>query len=269
MRCTLRLFCGIFLALTTNAFAGIAFPTGGFSCSFNKTPFFGSDQITDCTPGGGATSVTGNPDIAGVSLGMASAITWTVTGSGAGGDQIAIPNPGGLENQGNVILMQTSGIVGGSGTFTGYMPLHYDFTIESLSGPSCIASDPCGMNVSWSLALRLDGAAVTGGEVALPVVHGSGVGHFTGDALLPSGFNPKITVLPMTITAGLDMTVSGSLILAADSFPSDATASFSVIIPTGASFDFNAPASVPEPAGIGLMAAGLLALAYRKFTSRF
>src|SRR3954470_15376969 len=110
-----RVLSACFFLLTTNAFAEIVFPTGGFSCSFDKTPFFGSAQITDCTPGGSALPVPGNPDITGVSLGMGSPVTWTVKGSQAGGDQIAIPNPGGNENQSNIIVMQTFGLVSGIG----------------------------------------------------------------------------------------------------------------------------------------------------------
>jgi hypothetical protein len=261
---------GLFVLLSANAFAGVVLPTGNFSCGLQTTNFFGSAVLSDCTATGSAAAITGDPDITGVSLGMGLPVAWSVAGSQAGGSQIAIPDPspGGLENQGNALIMQTSGMVGGSGFFTGYMPLHYDFTIDPLTPLACITTAPCTMNVSWGLSLLLKGDAVTGGEVALPIVSGTGTGHFTGDALLPSSLNPFIFVFPMTLTSGFNVEVIGILSLNADSFPNDATASFNVIVPAGASFDFQAPAAVPEPASMGLLGAGLLFFAYRRFTSR-
>jgi hypothetical protein len=262
---------GLLLFLSSQAFAGVVLPTGNFSCGLLTTPFFGSTVLSNCTPTGSAGAITGDPDITGVSLGMGVPVVWSVAGSQAGGTEIAIPDPtpGGLENQGNALIMETSGTVGGSGFFNGYMPLHYDFTISPLAPVSCVSTTPCDMNISWSLALLLNGPAVTGGEVALPIVFGSGTGHFTGDALLPSSPNPLITVLPMTLTSGLDVTVRAILSLNANSFPNDATASFNVIVPAGASFDFQGPsAAVPEPASMGLLGAALLFFGYRRFTAR-
>ena len=111
-------------------------------------------MLSDCTATGGAAAINGNPGITGVSLGMGLPVVWEVAGSQAGGTQIAIPDPspGGLEIQSNSLIIQTSGIVGGNGFFNGYMPLHYDFTIDPLTSLSCVSTIPCTMNVNWSLS---------------------------------------------------------------------------------------------------------------------
>jgi hypothetical protein len=51
------------------------------------------------------------------------------------------------------------------------MPLHYDFTITPVT---CGSSGPCDVDVSWSLLLKVSGAAVGGGEFAAPLAFGSG-----------------------------------------------------------------------------------------------
>jgi hypothetical protein len=72
----------------------------------------------------------------------------------------------------------------------------------------------------------------------------------------------------MTITqnAGVN-TVSVSLGLFV-TLPEDASAKFSISVPQTGSFDFQSAESIPEPATMGLLAAGLLLFGYRRLTSR-
>jgi hypothetical protein len=164
--------------------------------------------------------------------------------------------------------MTTSGLVGGSGSFVGVMPLQYDFTIAP-GAVSCVSSNPCTVDVSWSLSLEVTGPAVVGGEVAAPLAFGSGTGEFTGTSALPSSFSPFVTPAPLGVNAGADLTVYASLRLNA-SLPTDGTASFGVTVPEGTSFDFQSAQDqgTPEPATMGLLAAGLLLFGYRRLVAR-
>lgn len=268
MRLRGKLLLGSMLLAATHAFAGVSLPTDSFNCGLYSTPFFGSTLLSNCTAGGSAVPAAGGFDLTGVNLGMGAPVVWEVKGSDAGGTQIAIPNPGGVESQGNALVMETSGVVGGSGPFIGYLPLHYEFSIDPIGTPACLTSTPCTVDLFWSLTLLLTGPAVTGGEVALPIVFGNGTGSFSGDRMLPSSPNPLISVFPMTLTGGLPITVRGILSLNA-SLPSDGAASFNVLVPSGGSFDFqSANSEVPEPATVGLFAAGLLFVMRRRIPSR-
>jgi hypothetical protein len=269
MRLSGKLLLGSMLLLATHAFAGVSLPTDGFGCGLYTTLYFGSAVLSDCTATGSATPADGGYTLTGVNLGMSVPVVWDVKGSDAGGTQIAIPNSGGSENQGGSLVMETSGIVGGSGTFTGYLPLHYFFSITPIGSPTCATSNPCTVDISWTLSFLLNGSAVKGGELALPIISGEGTGDFSGDRLLPSSLNPLISVPPMTLTAGESIKVRGILNLNA-TFPSDASASYSVIVPNSGSFDFQSANSseVPEPATVTCFAAGLLLVACRRITSR-
>lgn len=257
------------LLVATQAFAGVSLPTDGFNCGLYSTPFFGSTLLSNCTAGGIAVPASGGFDLTGVNLGMGAPVVWDVKGSDAGGTQIAIPNSGGVESQSNILTMETSGVVGGSGIFVGYLPLHYEFSITPDVAPTCATSNPCTVDVSWSLSFLLTGPAVSGGELALPIIFGAGAGSFSGDRILPSSLNPLIGVFPMTLTAGQAITVRGFLSLNA-SLPSDAAATFNVIVPASGSFDFQSAntSEVPEPAPVALLAAGLLFVARSRIASR-
>lgn len=241
------------LLLAASASAGVTLPTGDFTCGLFAPPSYSSALLQSCS-GTATQETTGNPDIQGVDLATDSnGVTWNVDGSNT-------------ETLYDSLVMTSSGTVGGSGTFVGYMPLAYDFTIDPIS-VACVTTDPCTVDVSWSLFLEVTGPAVAGGEVAAPLAFGSGTGEITGTSALPSSFNPFVTVAPMTVYSGSDLTVYASLNLTA-TLPSDGTASFSVVVPEGSSFDFQSADSVPEPATMGLLAAGLLLLGYRRVTSR-
>lgn len=251
------------------AFADVILPIGNVGCSLQTVPFFGSTVLYDCSSDASAslTSAPPSPGLQGVSIGYTTPVVWSVAGTGAGGTQIV--TPGATESQFNTLVLSTEGLTGGSGAVNIYMPLHYDFTIAPLAAFNCIATSPCtDPDIEWSLSLELTGSAVQGGELISNLISGSGAGHFTGDTVMPHSNNPFITVLPSNITAGSDVTVLAQLTLEAANFASDGSGSYTVLVPAGASFDFESAQSVPEPGPGTLVAGALLFLVPRFRTSR-
>jgi hypothetical protein len=253
------------LMIATGASATVTLPTGNFTCGLFAPPYFGSTEIQSCLGSAAQATAPGNPGIQGVSLGTSSGVTWNVAGSDAGGTQI-IDTSADPQTISDSLIMTTSGTVGGSGSFVGIMPLHYDFTITPGS-VTCATSNPCNVDVSWNLNLEVFGPAVGGGEVAAPLAFGSSTGHFTGDTSMPHAFSPFVTPAPLTVYSGADLTVYSSLTLTA-TLPPDAQASFGVTVPEADSFDFQTAENTPEPATMGLLAAGLLLFGYRRLTPR-
>jgi hypothetical protein len=257
IRAASRLLLSILpLLIATGASADVLLPTTNFTCGLFAPPAYSSALLQSCS--GTATQESAPPSlgIQGVDLGTdPSGVTWNVDGSNS-------------ETLFDSLVMTSSGLVGGSGSFVGVMPLQYDFTIAP-GTVSCVSSNPCTVSVSWSLSLEVTGPAVVGGEVAAPLAFGSGTGEFTGTSALPSSFSPFVTPAPLGVNAGADLTVYASLNLSA-TLPADGTASFGVTVPEGSSFDFRSAdnQSSPEPASMGLLAAGLLLFGYRRLTSR-
>jgi hypothetical protein len=234
------------LMIATVASAAVTLPTGDFTCGLFAPPSYNSVQLQPCSGSATLESASGNPDIQGVDLGTDSnGVTWNVDGSNT-------------ETLYDSLVMTSSGTVGGSGTFVGYMPLAYDFTIT----PLACSSGTC--DVSWGLSLEITGSS---GEVIAPLTFGSGTGEFTGTTFMPQAFSQFVTAAPMTVYSGEYVTVSAILNLDA-SLDTNATASFGVVVPESSSFDFQNADSVPEPPTMGLLAAGFLLFGYRRLTSR-
>lgn len=253
------------------ASANVVLPTSSFSCALITTPYFGSTTLQDCTSVGSATQAAPPANgLQGVGLGYNGSVEWAVAGSGNGGT-LTFPDGGGTEFQVNILTLSSQGLTGGTGSTDIYLPLHYDFTIDA-GAFTCITTDPCTTpEVDWALSLRLSGAAVSNSDGAfLNIASGSGTGEFTGDVVVPHSLNPLISVNPMTITANEGVTVTASLTLTANGILPDEAGAFSVLVPEGATFDFqsvNDVNSVPEPATFSLLAgaAGLAAvLAWRR-----
>ena len=251
-----------------SASANVVLPIGNFSCGLITTPYFGSTTLQDCTSAGAATLLAPPANgLQGVGLGYNGSVAWNVAGSGDGGT-LTFPGGGGTEYQVNVLTLSSSGLTGGSGSTDIYLPLHYDFTINPGTF-SCISTVNCTTpEVDWALTLHLNGAAVSNSDGAfLNIASGSGTGEFTGDVVVPHALNPLITVNPMTITAGENVTVSATLTLTANGILPDEAGSFSVLVPEGATFDFQSAddVSVPEPATLSLViGAVLLAIGARR-----
>ena len=235
-------------------------PTGNFSCGLFSTPLFGDSLLQGCSGSATPFSSPAVPGIQGVSLGMSAPVAWTVAGSETlnPNSQIASPNPGGSELQVGDVIMTTEGIVGGSGSFSGFLPLNYDFFISPVGSPSCTTTNPCDVGVDWSLYMYLTGPAVSNPDGVLGILaSGSGTGEFSGSAMFPTPTGLGLgSLFPATVSSGLDLTVYSDLRLTAI-LPSDGVASFSLNVPEGASFDFQSAADAPEPGTIVLCGAAL------------
>jgi hypothetical protein len=259
-------FSSLLLLLTaaaTISSANVVLPTGNFSCGLITTPYFGSLTLQDCTSVGAAIQAAPPANgLQGVGLGYNGSVEWDVAGSDNGG-AYTFPS-GGTEFQVNVLTLKSQGLTGGTGSTDIYLPLHYDFTIDPGTF-ACLTTNPCTTpEVDWSLSLSLNGAAVSNSDGAfLNIASGSGTGEFTGDVVVPHSANPFITAFPMTITAGEAVTVTASLTLTANGILLDEAGSFSLLVPEGATFDFqsvNDVNSVPEPSTLPvLLTAAVLA----------
>ena len=248
------------LGFAACAFGGsVSFPMSNLRCGVYQAPFYWSGGPTtiedgaDCTGYASASPITSNPEIQGVSFGMSAPVPWTVKGTAAGGTE-AYPDAAG-EFQGNSLVMSTQGLAGGA---PGYIspgadiPLHYAFDIAA---PTTYCPGGPGVNcwvassVDWGLTMLIVGDAVGGGELVGFSASGSGLGPFSGDGYQHVN----------QIAAGQSMSVLAILNLTAH-FGSGTIATFGVTVPAGASYDFESDQSVPEPATLGLLAAGLAAL---------
>ena len=234
------------LLFVPGAAADVVLPSGNFTCGLYSPPFFGSSLLQGCTGSASSFSSPGVPGVQGVSLGMSAPVTWTVAGSQTGdpNSEVAIPNPTGTENSAADVTMTTEGIVGGTGAFSGSLPLHYDFTIAAVGSPSCLSTMPCDIDLNWNLFMYITGPAVSNPDGVFSVlVSGSGAGRVLGRRHLsaPAGRRrlggPVGPTLSTTITSGLEATVYSDLRLNAY-FASDAVGSFSLYVPQGSSFDF-------------------------------
>jgi hypothetical protein len=274
----LRRYATLILFLTaaaTGASANVILPISNFGCGLLAPPAFGSVVLQDCTSAGSAALLAAPANgLQGVGLGYAGSVTWNVAGSNNGGGE-TFPDCCGTEYQSNLLTLSTQGLTGGSGSTNIYLPLHYDFTI-SPNTFTCLTSNPCTTpTLFWLLSLRLSGPAVSNADGAfLNIATGTTTGEFTGDVTVPHGLNPNITVNPMTITAGEAVTVTATLTLNANGILPDEAGSFSILVPQGATFDFQSVNDVttvaPEPTTFGLLVAalGLLSIAGRPSPAR-
>jgi hypothetical protein len=169
--------------------------------------------------------------------------------------------------------MQSSGPIGGNpgDQFIGTMPISYSFSITP-GTISCLTTSPCDVSVQWSLLFLIQGPGVNNSDGASGSANGIGTGSISGGLSVPApGYcSPPfcVTAPPMTISQNSDPnTVSASLSLFV-TLPEDASATFSISVPQVGSFDFHSAENAPEPATMGLLAAGLLLFGYRRLTSR-
>lgn len=169
-----------------------------------------------------------------------------------GGDALVNPDPGvgvrGLSffTSGGQSFFLSSGsatlILSDHGTLTGgsiaagtVIPLKWDFTLSSSSGSI----------TSWIIGFDL-GSSFTNGDYGSNTFSGSGTGHFTGSG--------SLTIASGGIAAGASVFESGLISISVSSFTQ-----LGVNVPPDASLDFgnSVTSSVPEPASVGMIGAGL------------
>ena len=278
------------LLLAGSAFAGVTLPTGSPTCGiYLGTGPPGNPQLSDCGGSFAATQLAAPsaPGITGVSFGTTSDITLTLAGDLNGGVNDYPPSTT-PQSTLETLVMQTSGPVLGDNPgdqFIGTMPFNYSFSItpvscESLVGVNEVACGPSDVSITWQLEFLLQGNGVNNsdgerGSVLSPNYFGGGndIGSFSGTLSIPAPPLGCCVIGPSSMTVTQDPnvnTVSVSLFVMA-TLPENDSATFAVSVPQGQSFDFQSAqdeSSVPEPATMGLLAAGLLLFGCRRLTSR-
>jgi hypothetical protein len=274
------------LLLAASASAGVTLPIGNFACGLYEgtgPPGFSLVPGSTCDASATLEASPPAPGITGVSFGTITDVTWNPAGDLNGGVNDYLYAPG--EDQTlETVVMQTSGPILGDNPgdqFIGTLPLHYSFSITPVSCESLVGANqvPCDastdVSVTWNLLFFIQGPGVSNsdgdrGSVLSPNYFGGGndIGSFSGDLSVPSVGGCCVLSPTTTISqnAGTNIVYVGLGLTA--TLPENDSATFAISIPQAGSFDFESAESIPEPATMGLLAAGLLLFAYRRLTLR-